>query len=160
MKKGFTLMELLLVLAILAFLGVSSVILFSKNNDDIESEDLKNKYKEIQDAAILYIDLNDSWLSTFTESGETFIRLGVLQNENYISSKLKNPITGETFPSNYLVKVYIANKGDANKEYVDSCIISNTGEQTRCIANKDGNACGCCNYATTGNTGLNPVCSN
>ena len=34
MKKGFTLLELLGVLAILAFLGVSSVILFGKNNED------------------------------------------------------------------------------------------------------------------------------
>ena len=86
MKKGFTLLELLGVLAILAFLGVSSVILFGKNNEDITNEDLKNKYREIQQAAILYMDLNDSWLSNFTENGEAFIKLSVLQNENLISN--------------------------------------------------------------------------
>lgn len=160
MKKGFTLLELLAVLAILAFLGVSSVILFSKNNEDINLEDLKNKYKEIQNAAILYIDLNDSWLSTFTENGEAFIKLGILQNENYISKTMKNPVNGETFPSNYLVKVYIKNNGnsDLSKQYVDTCIISYQSDNNiKCIANREGNACGCCNYSINS---LNPECTN
>ncbi len=149
MKKGFTLVELLVVLAILAFLGVSSVILFGKNNEDMNNEDLKNKYKEIQNAAILYIDLNESWLSTFTQNHEAFIKLGILKNENYISSKMKNPVTGEEFPNNYLVKVYIKNIGnsDVTKQYVDSCIITyDSANNIKCIANKDGNPSNCCDY--------------
>ena len=148
MKKGFTLLELLAVLAILAFLGVSSVILFSKNNEDINLEDLKNKYKEIQNAAILYIDLNDSWLSTFTENGEAFIKLSVLQNENLISKKMVNPVNGDKFSSSDLVKVCIANRGSSN-EFVDSCILSYESENNiKCIANRDGNPTNCCDSCT------------
>ena len=108
MKKGFTLLELLGVLAILAFLGVSSVILFGKNNEDITNEDLKNKYREIQQAAILYMDLNDSWLSNFTENGEAFIKLSVLQNENLISKKMVNPVNGDVVQTNDNLTVAIA----------------------------------------------------
>lgn len=159
MKKGFTLMELLLVIALIAFLSVSSIILFGKNNEDMNATDLKNKYKEIQTAAILYVDLNDSWLSSFTEEGEAFVRIGVLQNENYLSSNLKNPVTGEDIPSNALVKIYTVNRelGDPSKVFVNSCIIINETDKTRCIANKDGNPCGCCDYPISSS---NPACAN
>ncbi len=152
MKKGFTLMELIVVLAIVAVLGVSSVILFSRENDEMEVEELRNKYKEIQKAATLYVDLNDSWLSSFATNGEIFVRLGELQNENYVSKKIINPVDNTEFSSNYMVKIYKTSliENDPNA-YVNSCIVEINGGQTKCIANSEGYACGCCDYPISGN---------
>ena len=93
MKKGFTLLELLVVIAIMALVGVASVSMFTAGNDEADEEDLENKYMEVQQAALVFVDLNDSWLSSFTSSGEIYVRLGEIQNENYISEQLINPVT-------------------------------------------------------------------
>ena len=147
MKKGFTLMELLLVLAILSVVGVASILLFSEENDEIEMEELRNKYKEIQKAAILYVDLNNSWLSSFTTNGEIYVRLGELQNENYVSKKIINPVNNTEFSSNYMVKIYKTSLIENDKNaYVNSCIVEMNAGQTKCISNSDGYACGCCDY--------------
>ncbi len=157
MKNGFTLLELLTVLAIMAIVGVSSMLMFSTANDESDEKDLKNKYVEIQNAALVFIDLNDSWLNSFTASGEIYVRLGEMQNENYLSNKIINPVTGEEFPGSYLIKVYKAylTPGNNTTEYVDSCIISNRGGNTRCIANSKGDSCGCCDLPTSS---YNPAC--
>ncbi len=157
MKNGFTLLELLVVIAIMAVVGVASVTMFTSGNDEADEEDLVNKYMEVQQAALVFVDLNDSWLSSFTTSGDIYVRLGEIQNENYLSEKLINPVTGDEFPSSYLVKIYKAymTPGNSNTEYVNSCIISNQGGNTKCISNNKGKACGCCDLPTSE---YNPAC--
>lgn len=156
-KDGFTLLELLVVIAIMAVVGVASVVMFSTSTEESDEDDLIAKYKEIQSSALVFIDLNDSWLTSFTNSGEIYVRLGEMQNENYLSSRIINPITGEEFPSSYLVKVYKTNlvSGNDNTEYVDSCIISNSGGNTMCISNSKGNSCECCDLPISE---YNPAC--
>lgn len=157
-KKGFTLLELLAVIAVIALLGGVTISMFSASTDTSSEEDLANKFKEIQEAAIVYVDLNDSWLSSFTNGNEIYVRLGELQNTNYISSGIKNPLTGEDFPSDYLIKIYKVNPTGDNS-YVNSCIISKVGSNTRCIANSDGYACECCDYELNSNDNMNISCN-
>lgn len=157
-RDGFTLIELIVVIAIASVLIAASFILFSTGSDESEEEDLRNKYKDIQTAAILYIDLNSSWLTSFTSNGEAFVRLGELKNENYVSENITNPVTDEEIPSDYLIKVYTTNLDMSDPSaYVDSCIISVSNGNTKCISNSNGYACGCCDYEITS---LNPACSN
>ncbi len=161
MKKGFTLIELLVVVVIISVITVSATISFENIDSDTSKEDLENKYLEIQRAATMYIDLNDSWLEQFAQRKEMYIKLGELKNTNYISKDLYNPVTGEEIPSNYTVKLYVANKGSSTSEYMDTCLvdITNVGgeEIVKCIANSDGKACGCCDYPTENNLN-NPAC--
>ncbi len=152
MKKGFTLIELLVVLVLISVIGASAIILFSTGNKDLNEEDLRNKYKEMQTSAIMYIDLNEAKLTEFTTSNSVEIGIVELQNQNYISSKMYNPVTKEVFPSNYIIKVYKNNNG-----YVDSCIITKDETNTKCVANNDGYACGCCDLEISS---FNPTCSN
>ena len=158
MKKGFTLTELLVVIALMAIIGFSAFAIFGQSNDNTMEEDLRNKYKQIQKAAILYVDLNDSWLMNFTSQGEVYLKVGVLQEENYISGNMINPVTGDLFPSSNLVKIYKTSliENDPNA-YINTCIISNEGGNTNCIANSEGYPCGCCDYEITN---YNPACSN
>ena len=86
-KKGFTLMELLAVILILAVVSVSSTIAFGNIDDTTAKTELKNKYIEIQRAASLYVDLNDDqpYIHEFSNKGITRITVNELKNNNYIS---------------------------------------------------------------------------
>lgn len=144
-KKGFTLIELLVILAVMAIAGVASLVLFSTSNENADKEELKNKYMEIQKAAVVYVDLNNSWLSSFTSGNEIYVKLGELQNTNYLSRNINNPVTGEKFPGSYLIKIFKTTfDGNESTSFIDTCIISREGENTRCIADSDGNSCECC----------------
>lgn len=142
MKNGFTLMELLAVIVITAVISTGSILIFSKSNSDSNEEELRGKYREIQRAANIYVDLNDSWRKTLNENREVTIRLKELQSANYVDKNFKNNVTNELFPSNYVVKLYVASSGD--NEYLDSCVVTYSGGREVCIANSKGNACECC----------------
>ncbi len=150
MKKGFTLMELLVVIVIVGIVTVTTIVLFDRVQNSTEEENLVNIYKDIEYSAKTYLDLNDSWLSTFNENKEVYISLSELQNMNYISNDLVNPITKENIPTSYLVKVYVENV-NTTSEYVNTCIInisidSGNNEIVSCIANSNGESNNCCDY--------------
>ena len=65
MKNGFTLVELLVVIVITVTVSAGSAMLFGKSNADTNEEDLRGKYREMQRAAIIYTDLNDSCILMF-----------------------------------------------------------------------------------------------
>ncbi len=155
MKNGFTLMELLVVIVITATISAGSAVLFSRSNDESNKEDLKGRYREMQRAANVYIDLNDSWRNTLNENRQVSVKLGELESTNYVDKDFQNPVTKEKFPSSYLIKFYIASSGD--NEYLDSCVISNSGGQEVCIANSRGEACECCDNPISR---FNNACSN
>ncbi len=132
MKNGFTLLELLAVVAIVAFVGVSASLAFNNIEDETAEEDLENKYIEIQRAANLYLDLHSSDLEWFINNGVTYYKIGDLKNENYITSDLINPVTGDDINTSYYVKLYIKSTNDE----VSSCIIDRSNNN--CIADENG----------------------
>ncbi len=155
MKNGFTLMELLAVIVITVAISTGSVLLFSRSNKDSNEEELRGKYREMQRAANIYVDLNDSWRASLNENREATIRLKELQSMNYIDKNFKNNVTNELFPSNYVVKLYIASYGD--NEYIDSCVIKYSGSREVCVANSKGYECECCDAPISQ---YNPSCYN
>lgn len=130
MKKGFTLMELLVVIVIVSVISVSSVLVFGNIDDSTALQDRANIYKDIQRSAALYIDLENSWLGQFREKGYMYARLDALMDMNYVEDGLEDPVTGDPIPRNYLVKVYTA-KDPAGNEYIDTCILNR--DQTSAI---------------------------
>ena len=155
MKNGFTLVELLVVIVITVTISTGSAMLFGKSNTDTNEEDLRGKYREMQRAAIIYTDLNDSWRNTLNETGEVSVKLGELQSTNYVSKDFSNTVTKEIFPSNYIIRLYIASSGD--NQYLDSCVVRYSGGQEICIANSRGYNCGCCDSPISS---FNKACSN
>ena len=137
-------MELLVVVAIVAVIGVSATVAFSNIEEDTSEDELKNKYVEIQRAANLYMDLHNTDLEWFIENKEIYYKIATLKGENYITSDLSNPVTGENINSNYFVKIKIID----NKE-VNSCIVNLDGSNETCIADHLGNyknlGTNCCN---------------
>lgn len=122
MKKGFTLMELLVVIVIVSVISVSSVLAFGNIDDSTAIKDRINVYKNIQRSAKLYVDLNNSWLNQFRAKGFMYIGIMELKNSNYVDIEVEDPVTGEEIPSNYIIKIYTAKDSD-NMEYIDTCII-------------------------------------
>ena len=105
-RKGFTLMELLVVIVIVAVVGVGASISFNNINDSTAQVELENKYMEIQRAATLYLDLHNSSLDTFIENKEMYMKLYVLKELNYIND-MENPVTGDDISSDYLIWLII-----------------------------------------------------
>lgn len=139
-KKGFTLIELLFVIVIVSIITVSSIVIFNQTSEVSAEEKRKNAYLDIQRAAKLYMDLNESWVKQFNERDRVHIAIGELESKNYVSTSLGEMYSEEKIPSYYLVKVYVTNNG---KGFVDTCIIDtndNDGNSNeRCIADSDGN---------------------
>lgn len=155
MKNGFTLVELLVVIVITVTVSTGSAMLFGKSNAVTNEEDLRGKYREMQRAAIIYTDLNEGWRKTLNEQGSVSVRLGELMNTNYVDKNFSNTVTKETFPKNYIIKLYIASSGD--NEYLDSCVVRYSNGQEICIANSRGYDCGCCDSLVSS---FNKACNN
>ncbi|MBR4177957.1 MAG: BspA family leucine-rich repeat surface protein [Bacilli bacterium] len=145
MKKGFTLMELLVVIAIIAVVSIASTVSFSNIDDATNTKELENKYIEIQRAASLYMDLHSDRLTDFVKDNHAYIPLSILEQEGYLTEDLSDPTGGDDISKNYSVKVVI---GD-DLESVETCIVSVKKEGDVCIANKFGKKVDCCSISST-----------
>ena len=140
-KNGFTLLELLAVVVIVAVVGVSAGLAFNNIEDETAEEELMNKYVEIQRAANLYLDLHSSDLEWFIENQIIYYKLADLKNENYITSDLDNPVTGELIDSSYYVEIYVKKDPSTLEAYeVSSCIVDRQSTGNVCIADSNGNS--------------------
>lgn len=162
-KKGFTLIEVLIVIVILSAVSVSSIIIFDKIDEDTTQNNKEDIYKSIQRSAITYLDMVNGGLEELTSRREVYINLYTLIDNNYVSNKIKDPLTGGKLPNNYLVKVFIA-KDEFNNDYLSSCILDKTKIGNQCIANRDGvlkNDCcaACVNEASQINNDGTIVCN-
>lgn len=155
MKKGFTLMELLVVILIISVVSTSSVIMFGNINDDAKKIERENLYKNIQRSALMYLDLNEDWTKQFVKDGEIYISINELKGLNYVNVDTKDPVTKKEIPSNYFVKLYLDDY--ENPKSVGSCILEPNGEHPKCIAESDGKKTYDCTYCFTKNLPSNNV---
>ena len=151
MNKGFTLIELLLVLVIISVVSVGASIAFDNLDKDSNIEKRENLYKDIQRAATLYLDINDSWLEQFreenNEKNEIYISISELQINNFLSEKLVDPVTKEELSGSLTVKIFIAK--ESSKEYLDTYILKPTTDKSgvpimKCISDSNGTKKRCC----------------
>lgn len=149
MKNGFTLMEVLLVITIASIVGVSSVVMYETTTNVTKEEKLKSTYVDIQKAASLYMDIDSNALESFRENKYLNVPLSTLESNNYVEDELKNPVDNSDIPSDYVVRMYIANYN--SKSYLDSCIIKRNGAKPICISNSKGDPCGCCDFEINDN---------
>lgn len=141
MKKGFTLMELLVVIVIVGVVSVSSIISFGNIKDNTAITERKNMYLEIQRAAQLYLDFSSSALSQLIENEYTSVSVGTLSESNFVSSDLYDPVTNENM-ANYFVGLYVDSL-DGNKilnSFIYEPIFDEDGNNTgiECISDSDG----------------------
>ncbi len=141
-KNGFTLMELLVVISILVITSVSATLVFDTATSSTEKEDTRRLYVNIQKTGEVYLDLNDSWMNSFNEKGEVYLKVSELENANYYNSTYEGIKTNKKISGNYFVKVFTNKK--SNLSYVDTCLISyDKSNQPHCIADRNGNSDNC-----------------
>lgn len=158
-KKGFTLMELLVVIVIIAVVSVGAIVSFNTIDDTTAEKEKENQFIEFQRSANLYIDLHNSTLRQFVTDRYALIGFYTLQEEGYIPRFVEDPVTGdEVDVSNYAAVLYINNhtNGTERIDDVSGCIVdiskdidndvvlascgayANRDQYFKCIANEYG----------------------
>ncbi len=157
-KKGFTLIELMVVIAILAVVSASTIVIFDNTDKNTADSELRATYTGIQRDAILFMDLTDSWREQLNSNGYIYVKLNELENQNFVEAGITDPTNYDEIPRDYVIKIYIDEKvmDGVNKSRLDSCVLDLSNEYSpKCIANSEGYHCNCCNYPENNK---NPQC--
>ena len=116
-KNGFTLVELLVTIAlILMVLGIAIVSII-KISDTKKQEAYEQVKKQILTAAEQYLETNAYYKESITNTGNIKISLGLLVNEDYLNA-VTNPITGKKLNECNYVEV-TKNDSSLNYSFVD-----------------------------------------
>ena len=106
-KKGFTLTELLIVIVILVSITMGSIVGIDTIQKEIEEKQLDEMITEIEEAADVYINLNDVYVDQILNDNERICtKVYILQTEGLIKNDLINPVTNERIPANLCVYSY------------------------------------------------------
>ena len=128
-KKGFTLVELLVVIALIAgitALAVSGIKTINNNQKEIQWESVK---KEILTAGKQYFSSNKYLLEKLDKNDYVYVSVGVLVKENYLK-KIIDPRTKEIVSNCNLVTVDTSNNYEfiENTKAVSKGIIKNKNQ--------------------------------
>ena len=112
-KKGFTLIEILIVLVILVTVTTGATIGIKEVQKKSEQRSLKELYTMIETAADTYLSINDENREELLndEITEKCIRIYTLQNGGLLKEELSNPVTKKRIPGNLCVISYINEEG-------------------------------------------------
>ncbi len=109
MKKGFTLVELLGVIVILAVISMIAVPLIDRSINESDEDLYNTQMNQILKAAKNYYAENLEKLNSVGETcndecnSDCCVTLGALQKGGYLPTEVDNPKTGETFKPNEIV---------------------------------------------------------
>lgn len=87
-KKGFTLVEIMIVVVIIGLLAAMAIPAFNKVRETSQEKAITNNLRQIASAADQY----------FIESGNTTVTVADLVNDNYLRQS-PAPVAGETYPT-------------------------------------------------------------
>lgn len=114
-KKGFTLVEVLVVIVIMSIVATSSVVMYNKSIERRKREEFYSLCEKMEVAAEAYVYDND--ISITNTTSQCKVTLANLQSEFLIDDNLVNPITN-AIVSDVCVYAY----KDANNNVVyDAC---------------------------------------
>ena len=104
-KKGFTLVEILVSIGLLALLG--SVIAISLNRvfKDNNIKNYNEYVEKIKSSAMLFVNNTVDIINDLNDSSFKIITIGNLTDNGYLKDNIINPNTGETVDKNEKIKV-------------------------------------------------------
>lgn len=118
-KKGFTLIEILVVIVILASLTTGAVIGMVTIQKKSEEKSLNELYIQITQATdayfAIYENINHELLNGLIE--EKCTRIYTLQQEGLLDVNLINPVTEKRIPGNLCVKSSLDSNGIIKHEF-------------------------------------------
>ena len=118
-KKGFTLIEILMVLVILVAITVAGTFGIQSIQKKSEEKSLEELYSQILSAADVYLNENETFATDLLnkEVDEKCIRIYTLQNEGLLSTSLTNPVTKKLIPGNLCVISYLSEDGTIKNSF-------------------------------------------
>ena len=138
-KKGFTLIEILMVLVILVSITVAGTFGIQSIQKKSEEKSLEELYSQILSAADVYLNENETFTTDILnkEVDEKCIRIYTLQNEGLLSTSLTNPVTKKLIPGNLCVISYLGEDGTIKNVFSES---TDTKKVTLNVINGSGDA--------------------
>lgn len=119
-KRGFTLVELMAVLAVIALLAVIIFPVITNNIKDAKEDTRAMQMASIKEAAIQYVADNVG-VDSFLESNNEIIPLQTLIENGYLNGEYKDPLYGNEYDLNQ--SKVIVTKNNNSYEYEVELVI-------------------------------------
>ncbi len=134
-KKGFTLVELIVVIVLLAIVGTIVIYNMTGVSKNSRETDYARFVAAVKSAAAAYADLNpDTFDDLYVDKAYIYIEVGDLIHAGLLSEDLKNPYTEEVIGQQELVKANLdSNSGAVTFEYP----VENQEDETFLVALSD-----------------------
>ena len=117
-KKGFTLVEIIVSVGLLALIGVAVGISLNKTFKNQEKMNYQEYVDKVKSAALLYAN-NTTQITNELNSNASFkiLKVGELINNGYINKSLENPKTKEKIKDDEEVRIYYNENNELVVEY-------------------------------------------
>lgn len=111
-NKGFTLIEILVVIVLITSITVIAIVSFNNVSSSKKKEAYEDVKKQVEEAGEEYYKANEYLLSKVEDNSDSYARvsLGKLVSEDYLN-KVTNPVTGKTLSDCSYVEVTKKNGG-------------------------------------------------
>ena len=144
-KRGFTLVEVLVSIALLAIIGVALGISLNKSFKSSSETNYNEFIEKVKSSAMLYVNNTSEVINDLNEDSYKIIKVKDLIDNGYVEDNMKNPNTGDKINPEDKVKVSY----NSDKElYIDYPYSSNQTEHYLYTIN----------YKTTYKNSENDIC--
>ena len=117
-KKGFTLVELIVSISLLAIIGISIGVSLNKVNKNQNNNDKEVVISKIKSAADVYLSGNSTVLnSLYTDKAYVLIKVSDLISEGLIDKNLTDPTTGTAIADDATVMASLDETGTIKYDY-------------------------------------------
>ena len=107
-KRGFTLIELVAVVALLSLVGIVVVININKQLNNQEKKEYEIYRESILEAAELYVEPRRNLFPSLSKLGDTtYITVKDIISANLLDSGLENPETNSLIDQNTRIKITV-----------------------------------------------------
>ena len=116
-EKGFTLIEVIVSIALLAFIGVAVGISLNRTLKDNAVTNYNEFVEKVKSASMLYVNNTPDVINGLNEDSFKVIKVKELIDNGYIKDNLKNPDTGEKINPDDKVKISYNSDNELTIEY-------------------------------------------
>ena len=117
-KKGFTLIEVIVSLALLSLIGVAVGISLNKIFKNQEVKNYDEYVEKVKSSALLYVNNTVELINKLNSNySYTVVKVKDLVDNGYINKNLTNPLTKEKINQNDLAKIYYNEDYEMMVEY-------------------------------------------
>ena len=116
-KKGFTLIEVIVSIALLAFIGVAVAVSLNRSIKDNTVTNRNEFIEKVKSSSMLYVNNTPDIINGLNESSFKIIKVKELIDNGYIKENLKDPDTGDKINPDDKIKISYNSDNELTIEY-------------------------------------------